>query len=436
MKRKSKPAGRADVRDVKQRARVQFSHILLVLSGMLLMALIHYLFYPGSGRIWSLRQQERNSAKHPASQPAKPWGNLEYVPLALDRPDDYFTNAIERPLKTRWVLRKKSEQQVANLFNSLYLTEPARSYLLDQSHWQRVADSFQVSPPSEVIVSLPPASRAKLYIELAQEPENVPQRIPFTFRQNGFDDWFAECGLPREKVELVRKLSYTKDDNLCFADASVFGELSTPAETTCLLKSLWRVSTFMLKVRLDQHTDIDELLKYWGRAGPARVYKPLLESMSRIPEGASIPISYFFPPFARLRLYTYPKPDDPEAIRQDCFWSAMNFLNEKPDNRLYEESFKDNQLRTDYQRVPPNQRQFGDLLLLLGPAKSALHMCVYVADEVVFTKNGANSIQPWVLMKIPEMLGVYDRLRPFEIVYYRRKNPPVLAASQYLSKAW
>jgi hypothetical protein len=25
-------------------------------------------------------------------------------------------------------------------------------------------------------------------------------------------------------------------------------------------------------------------------------------------------------------------------------------------------------------------------------------------------------------MKIPEMLGVYQRLRPFEIVYYRRKD--------------
>src|SRR5262249_42975146 len=108
-------------------------------------------------------------------------------------------------------------------------------------------------------------------------------------------------------------------------------------------------------------------------------------------------------------------------------WSAMNFYNEKPDNRLFDGTFKDRQLMTDYMRVPEKDRHFGDLLLLLGPRQEALHMCVYLADDVVFTKNGANAIQPWVLMKIPEILGVYQRLRPFEIVFYRHKNPPRFA---------
>ena len=146
--------------------------------------------------------------------------------------------------------------------------------------------------------------------------------------------------------------------------------------------------------------------------------------MSRIAEGTSINVSYFLPPFARFRLYTYPRPDDPDALREDCFWSAMNFFNEKPDNRLFDPTYKDKQLSAEYMRVKPESRQFGDLLLLLGPNHDALHMCVYIADEVVFTKNGANVIQPWVLMKIPEMLGIYNRLRPFSIVFYRRKNPP------------
>jgi hypothetical protein len=56
-------------------------------------------------------------------------------------------------------------------------------------------------------------------------------------------------------------------------------------------------------------------------------------------------------------------------------------------------------------------------------------MCVYVADDVVFTKNGANTIQPWVLMKMSEMLGTYEPERPFEVIVYRRKTgPPVTSA--------
>ena len=394
---------------------------------MVLMALAHYLFFPRTGRVWSFSRVKSGPSSSEKTR-TLPWGKIEYVPLALDRPDDYFTNALERPLKTRWVLRKASDQQVADLFRSLELSEPARSFLLDRAHWQQVADTFQITPPPEVIINLPPDARGKLYTELAQYPENVPQRIPFTFRKDGFDDWFAECGLPREKIDLVRKLSFVKDENLCFADASVFGEVSTPAETICLLKGLWRVSTFMMKIRLDGDTDVDALLKYWGKSGPAETYRPLLESMSRVAEGSSINISYFLPSFARLRLYTYPRPDDATGLQQDCFWSAMNFFNETPDNRLFDATFKDQQLLTEYYRVPEKEKQFGDLLMLLSPHRDALHMCVYLADEVVFTKNGANAIQPWVLMKVPEMLAIYQRLKPYEIVFYRRKNRPPVAA--------
>src|SRR5262249_10623525 len=158
-------------------------------------------------------------------------------------------------------------------------------------------------------------------------------------------------------------------------------------------------------------------------------------SLSRVPEGASINVSYFFPPFARLRLYMYPQPSDANAAHEDCFWSAMNFFNEKPDDRLYDPSYKDRTLTSEYVRVKESERQCGDLLMLLGTNKTALHMCVYVADEVVFTKNGANAVQPWVLMKIPEMLGIYDRLRPFQMVYYRRKVIPQFTTGSYPSSA-
>jgi hypothetical protein len=325
---------------------------------------------------------------------------------------------------------------MTDLFSSLQLSEPARTFLLDRTNWRRVTNGYEITPPAEAVISLSPQARKSLYAELAKDQENVAQCMPFTFRADGFDEWFSECGLPEEKIQLVRKLSYTNEENLCFADASVFREVSTANETLCLLKGLWRVSTFMLSVRVGPETDVDALVKYWGKAGPARAYKPLLESMTRVTEGASINISYFFPPFARLRLYTYPQPGDTNALQEDCFWTAMNFFNEKPDDRLFDPIYKDRQLATEYIRVPEGERQFGDLLMLLSADKTALHMCVYVADEVVFTKNGANVIQPWVLMKVPEMLGIYQRLRPFQLVYYRRRNPPILTSGSLLSTSW
>jgi hypothetical protein len=65
----------------------------------------------------------------------------------------------------------------------------------------------------------------------------------------------------------------------------------------------------------------------------------------------------------------------------------------------------------------------------------ALHMCVYIVDDVVFTKNGANTQQPWVLMKLPEMFSQYASSKPYEVRVYRRTKPPPLGAVQEFSAA-
>ena len=234
----------------------------------------------------------------------------------------------------------------------------------------------------------------------------------------------------------MRKLTYPQAGNLCFADAATFAELATPDETKCLVKSLWRVSTFMMKLRVDPGTDVEALMKYWGTMGTGRAYQPLLESMSRVPEGTAINLSYFLPPFARLRLYTYPNPRDTNIVQPDCFWSAMNFFNTTPDNRFFDPEHIQKVLRSDYARLSGGgeANRFGDVLLLLGKDNRALHMCVYLADGVVFTKNGANTQQPWVLMKLSEMLGDYETEKPFDIITYRRKTPPLTSSLGFPSR--
>lgn len=398
---------------------------------MVLMLLLESLFWPGRGLFW--RSAAIVPGAHSTNTP--PWGQIEYVPIALDRPEDYFTNDLKEAAKTVWVFRNHTEQQLEALFSALNLDAAARSYLTNRAHWEMLPRAIRLSPPPEVVMSLGPDSRRQLYELLAHNPENWAQAMPFRFRADGFDDWFADCGLPKSKIELVRKLTYAERGNLCFADAVAFSQLSTAEETRCLIKGLWRVSTFVMKVRIDPKTDVEELMKYWGTFGSGRAYKPLIESMSRVPEGSALNISYFLPPFARLRLYTYPDPRDTNIIRQDCFWSAMNFFNTTPDNGFFKPERTRQVLKSDYARVGDGSRRFGDLLLLLSTNDEALHMCVYLADDVVFTKNGANMQQPWVLMRLPEMLGHYEAEKPYQIIVYRRTTPAPNSALQTFSFA-
>lgn len=52
--------------------------------------------------------------------------------------------------------------------------------------------------------------------------------------------------------------------------------------------------------------------------------------------------------------------------------------------------------------------QFGDILFFLDNATGdAFHSCVYLADTLVYTKNGRNILSPWVLMTIDDVKKVY-----------------------------
>ena len=133
-------------------------------------------------------------------------------------------------------------------------------------------------------------------------------------------------------------------------------------------------------------------------------------------------MEYLLPPFARLRLNTFPNPStDPMAIRQDCFWSAMNFFNETPDPQYYDQQSTVRALKDDFY-ITREKPVFGDRIMLMDKSNMALHMCVYIADGVVFTKNGADFKAPWVLMKLSDMLALYPSTQGLSLVTYRPKN--------------
>jgi len=430
----AQPAAKSETPDVPPNATL--SKVVLVASGMLLMFLLESLFWPGHGLAWKQAKAKRVTTVAHASTTNFPWGGqLEYVPIALDRPEEYFTNDPSFRPTAIWTFRNQTEAQLVSLFSTLDFTPDTHAWLSDRAHWETSPGVVRIKPTPEIILSLSSDTRARFYSMLARDPENVFQIQPFRFRADGFDDWFAECGLSKEKVSLVRKLTYREGVNLCFADAATFAQISSPDETRCLVKSLWRVSTFVMRLRIDPDTDVGTVMRYWGMLGPAYVYKPLVESMSRVNDGSGLNVSYFLPPFARLRLYTYPNPRDPNIVRQDCFWSSMNFFNTTPDNGFFNPDYTRKVLHDDYTRNPAGPHEFGDLLMLASKDGQALHMCVYLADDVVFTKNGANTQQPWVLMRLPEMLANYEADKPFQVLTYRRKSPPLSSSLEFPAMA-
>ena len=363
-----------------------------------------------------------HAASHAPGVSTQPWGELEITPMLLDRPEAHFeTNTAPAPA-LRWLFQNYSQPQLVQFINSCDLTGPEKTALLDTNQWRQTSDGWAITPQPELVKEMSPGSREKIYSVLAQSHQNS-QAFPFIFEPDSFAELLGSCELPPEKIALVRHLSYPKKDLRCFADLQLFELLSSPGETRGLVKALCRVPSMLVTLKVTPQSDLRALLDYWGGCCNAERVKPLLESLSRVPGGADINISFFMPPVPRLNLYTYPNPASP--VGQDCVSSSFNFFNDEPDNRFTDPQYANQILQSDFDPVR-GEKQFGDLMLLEDGGQT-VHMCVYIAADIVYTKNGGHMYQPWILMKFNDLMVQYASDKPLQWRVFRKK--PALPAT-------
>jgi hypothetical protein len=354
-----------------------------------------------------------------------PWGEFEYEDLPLPGPDVFLPDS-SRPLATpRWYFGNCSRDQLRDFLTSFPFPADHRDALLEPSAVRASGAGWTVLPTRSLILAMDPTARSQLYTVLADFSQNSAQRNPFRFRVDGFDEWFAHSGLGAEQLATLRSLVYTNGGTLCFCDGPVLQDVFSTTDFKHLVKALYGERTFLMRLRVTPDSDIDAIVKYWGsrkRGEEAVTMRPLLEALARVPGGGSVNISHLLPSFARMRLYTYANPAaDPTATRQNCFWTSMNFFNEKPDPQFFNLQNVQRVLARDY---APTQEApaYGDLIVLYNSDGQPVHMCVVLVEDVVYTKNGMDYLQPWVLMRISDMLAYYFARTPVRMVIYRARG--------------
>jgi hypothetical protein len=351
------------------------------------------------------------------SASAHPWGDLEIIPLVLERPNETLHADTTPTPEIRWVFQNFSAASLGELIQSCGLTATEQATLLETNRWQATTNGWNLFPPLELVRELSESSRAKLYSALARSPQN-PQHYPFVCREDGFDELLEGCELSSERVQMVRQLCYRRNGLLYFSDGHLFELLTSSNETRCLFRTLLRVPTMLVKLQVHADSEVDQLAEYWGVGGRANDLKPLLQSLARRPGGASINISHFLPPLPRLRLYTYPPATN--GPRQDCFWTSFTFFGERPGYKLGDRRYASSLLDIDYVRWY-GEKRLGDVLILVE-SDVAVHACVYIADDIYYTKNGTDPNQPWVLMRMKDLKVQYASDQPQEWRVFRKKS--------------
>ena len=350
-----------------------------------------------------------------------PWGELEFARINIEPPDEFLPPTDRQLEPTRWFFEGQDAAQVKALLGGCELSPAQRTALANPAAWQVESDGVTLTPGADVILELAPQARLEIYRVLARSGRNEFHHWPYTYRSSGLLDWFGRSGLSATTLQWLNQLVYQRGDALCFSDLpEVHARITDNAERHRLIKTLFRSSALLMKLRIRPDTDNSTLLGYWGRGGRAKDFRPLLDSLTQVEGSIALDIAHLLPPFARKRLNTFPSPPaSPDQPTADCFWTSMNFFNDPPDDRYHDEKVWSRELEEKY--AIAELPAFGDLVFLLQPDGTPVHAAVYIADNVLFTKNGGHLRQPWLLMKLEDMLARYPVEQGVRVVCFRLK---------------
>jgi len=371
-------------------------------------------------------QQALASGRFMRGKPG-PWGVLESTRIAIEPPEEFTYIEPVYQSKPRWVFHGYNKAQLVSFLATTGLSRDQVATLAERTTYDPATNTSVTAPTEEFILEMPAAVRARIYGVLTASPDNELQRFPFTLWPEYVDERFEASGLPSEIIADIKRMLYPYEKILLFADINVLMNRPLPADVkTRIVKSLARKNTLLVELVVNEDSDTEKLADYWGEGLRNKDIQPLLESLRRAPGGAQIDIAHLLPPFARQRIYTYPWTSTVAGdARKDCHWTTLNFFNSEPDDRFTDpEVAKREVMAKYYQIVRPTK--LGDLVLLMTARAEVLHSSVYIADDIVFTKNGAIPTEPWRLMKIDDMKSYYSAYYQSEgalnVVYFRKKG--------------
>jgi hypothetical protein len=322
---------------------------------------------------------------------------------------------------TRWLFKTYSRAQVEELFRTCGLTSRQLRSLMS-APWQVSAEGVAVMPDRDLVLGLTMESRERIYSVLAAWPENEYQYQPYRYRAAQVSEWFQDAALRWSTKRLVKRLLYRRGASMAFSDPEVvLSMVPDPGEQTRLFKALARRSTLLVGLRVNAGADTRGLAKYWSVGQRSKDIYPLLSSLARQAGGARIGIVHLLPPIARELLYTYPL--SAHEAERDCHWTSLNFLRSKPDDNLATSASAVSRTLAEEYDVVQGDRTMGDVLMLVGPDGTPVHSCVYVADNIVFTKNGRGRDVPWTLMQYDDVVSLFCAVSSVTTQAYRLKPP-------------
>lgn len=357
-----------------------------------------------------------------ALPPAKPgpWGRLEYQTVYLEAPEWIIEQFPLPSTQPRWSFPSANKEDVRRFLKESGVEAAVADRWIDAPKCQVIGGYVTVFPTTADVEEMPAKARSTIYPELAKLPINEFFHDPIFISDSSVERWLNGSSMPKEMVALISKLAYLENGALLFSNLStLLSHAQSEDEARAWLKDITRTKAILAHLRVGPEDNLKSIADYWSSGHRRKDVLPFLESIAATPGGDRIDLTHLLPAQARKFLYTYPSPDMALLGQQaNCHWTSLNFFNFFPQNIYLDLKLAATGVLENYSPVT-DASQLGDVLFFLDAQGNAYHSCVYIADNLVYTKNGDNPISPWILTTLDDVKQVYLRKAGSKISVFR-----------------
>lgn len=356
-----------------------------------------------------------------------PWGTLTKIPIFLDAPDSIIDTYPLPSSATRWSLPVSDTPNLPTILASLGLPNRLVDLLNQPTLQVRDSNWLHLFPPAEEVAILDPEVRSRLYLHLGNFEVNEFHRDPVYILTPTVEEWYRSSDLNPNLIAAIAKLAYRRGNVWAFSDLPYLINLTaSEPEARRLFQSFTRTRSYLVKLVVSTDTDTESVRNYWSIGGKSfrlKALGPLLNSIKETRQTVELDISHIIPALPRKLIYNYQSPSfATKGIFPDCHWTSLNFFNYEPHEYLLDSRLATSKVIDDYLPVSPPYA-YGDILFFLREDDgNAFHSCLFLADDLVFTKNGRNQLIPWIISTLKDVSSIYLASTPGIIQAYRRKD--------------
>lgn len=352
-----------------------------------------------------------------------PWGTLSIVETYIRPPRTFVEDVEPENELLRWFIKAPGLSALRQMMDNCEIDKTLQSRWLESALQDEDIGAYIILPTREEVLSLPAGVRACWYDMLSLSPENRNQRYPFRSSIRPGVEWVSLDKFPESTRPLLSNLFYESDNVVKFADLDLVPfVLTNEYDAVSFKRMLASKRTLLAALMVDPEADVEVLVEYWGGHGrKERVYS-IIEMASRTRSPWGIPVEMLLPSIPRSLVYTYQQ-DSPATFDLDCNWTTYNFFLKEPDYTVDTADLRRDYLAANFESIAA-PTEFGDVIAFLDEKFRVLHLCNYIAGDLVFTKNGYSVLQPWILMRLGDLEDYFQsEFQTIQKAYFRYEDP-------------